>query len=73
VVLGEAAAHELGHLLLGPGHARDGIMRANWTRQDLESASRGGLQFTGDEAAILKGAVATLRSKARPLLVAGHQ
>jgi hypothetical protein len=26
VVLGFVVAHELGHLLLGPGHTRDGVM-----------------------------------------------
>lgn len=48
-VLGAAAAHELGHLLLGPGHARKGIMLAQWSARDLEGASRGGLQFTSGE------------------------
>jgi hypothetical protein len=29
VVLGRAVAHEIGHYLLGPAHARHGLMRAN--------------------------------------------
>jgi hypothetical protein len=72
-ILGDAAAHELGHLLLGPGHARKGIMVAVWSPQDLESASRGGLQFTADETSLLKAAVATMGSKAHALIVAGNQ
>ena len=29
-LLGYVMAHELGHLLLGPGHVPGGVMRANW-------------------------------------------
>ena len=38
-VLGDAIAHELGHLLLGPQHSDRGIMNADWTRQDLTFSS----------------------------------
>lgn len=72
-VLGDATAHELGHLLLGPRHARKGIMLALWTPRDLEGASRGGMQFTGDEGALLKAAVVKMRSKTAPVLIVGNQ
>lgn len=72
-ILGDATAHELGHLLLGPGHARRGIMLAQWSPQDLQGASRGELQFTADETSLLKEAVATLRSNTAPLLIVGNQ
>ncbi len=50
VVLGHVMAHEIAHLLLGTNsHSAFGIMRAHWYRQDLDSASRGGLLFTGTE------------------------
>ncbi len=46
VILGDALAHEIGHLLLGThSHAPFGIMRASWTRRDLINASMGGLLF----------------------------
>lgn len=73
LVLGEAAAHELGHLLLGPGHARDGIMRPNWTQQDLEQASEGNLHFDAAEARHLRETVRTMHVGGAPLLLAGSQ
>ena len=66
LVLGEAVAHELGHLLLGASHARDGIMRANWTQQDLKQASRGQLRFDATQAALLKETVRRVRAETAP-------
>jgi hypothetical protein len=46
VVLGYAIAHELGHLLLGPGrHALSGVMKANWSHADLVLAAEGRFGF----------------------------
>jgi hypothetical protein len=51
VILGHAMAHELGHLLLGSNsHAPMGLMRAKWTRQDLQLATIGELLFRRPEA-----------------------
>lgn len=51
VILGCAIAHEIGHLLLGPGsHARTGIMQAQWKREELERAVKGQQLFTAEEA-----------------------
>jgi hypothetical protein len=50
-LLGYVMAHELGHLLLGPGHAPNGIMRAAWDSKDLEAIRYGSLKFTGAESA----------------------
>jgi hypothetical protein len=72
-VLGMAAAHELGHLILGPGHARKGIMLAVWSPRDLESASQGGLQFAGEERMQLQDAVAAMRSRTAPIQLSGIQ
>jgi len=37
IVLGRAIAHEIGHLLIGTNqHTTTGLMRAVWTRKDLE-------------------------------------
>jgi len=51
-VLGHVIAHELGHILLGPGaHSRSGIMRASL---DLEWLRIGGLWFTASEARAIR-------------------
>ena len=49
-VLGHVMAHEVGHLLLGRGHAPLGLMGANWDRQVLLEAARGRLKFSGERA-----------------------
>jgi hypothetical protein len=47
IVLGNVAAHEIGHLLLGTNsHSVSGIMRAHWYDEELASASRRALLFT---------------------------
>ena len=48
-VLGYVIAHELGHLLLGPGHAAQGVMRAEWDLRDLQAISQHRLQFSSAE------------------------
>ncbi len=46
LALGMVAAHELGHLILGSNsHARVGLMRRGWGRQELQAASHGRLGF----------------------------
>jgi hypothetical protein len=59
VILGYAMAHEIGHLLLGPGHSPFGIMRAEWNRGDLQLASRQQLGFVPAQAKSLRAAVST--------------
>lgn len=48
-LLGYVIAHELGHLLLGPGHSTRGVMRAGWDFRDLEAIRQGGLKFSPAE------------------------
>jgi hypothetical protein len=49
-LLGLAMAHEFGHLLLGPkAHSAEGIMRANWSRRDMELGAKGQLRFTDQQ------------------------
>lgn len=50
-LLGCVMAHELGHLLLGPGHAPDGLMRAAWGGKDLAAIRFGWLRFNRAECA----------------------
>ncbi len=50
-ILSHMLAHEIGHLLLGPGsHSRRGIMHEDWDRQQVESAGWGRLLFTRQQA-----------------------
>jgi hypothetical protein len=60
IILGLAAAHEIGHLLMGPGeHAPSGVMRARWDVKDLILAAKSDLRFTDDQVKKLHvGAVA---------------
>ncbi len=65
-VLGNVIAHELRHLLLGPGsHSTDGIMQPAWTDTCLADALAGRLHFTSDQAARIEIAVA---ARTRPAL-----
>ncbi len=57
-ILGHAAAHELGHLLLGNlDHPSIGLMKARLEHKDLQSAARGDLLFTEEEAALIRRAI----------------
>ena len=54
-VLGHVMAHEIAHLLLGTNsHAAEGIMRAQWQRDELLSASRGELLFTPQQSHVMR-------------------
>lgn len=56
-ILGHAITHEMGHLLLGPvPHARFGIMRGEWTAEDLQSITRGAFLFTPRQSAVIRQA-----------------
>jgi len=57
-------AHEIAHLLLGTNsHAAEGIMRAQWQRDELLSVSKGELLFTPRESQVMR---ARLFAVARP-------
>ena len=57
-ILAAAMAHEIGHLLLGSNsHSSTGIMRAKWSRDELELARLGRLLFTPQQSALLRAAV----------------
>ena len=54
LILGHMMAHEVGHLLLGPGsHSAKGIMAFPWDKKILTSMERGRLQFTAQEQAMI--------------------
>ena len=49
-ILGNVIAHELGHLLIpGQAHSPEGLMRANWGRNEAIHAVSGGLVFGSDQ------------------------
>jgi len=57
-LLGLAMAHEFGHLLLGPkAHSAEGIMRANWSRRDMELGAKGQLRFTDQQVRLIRADV----------------
>lgn len=63
VILGHVAAHELGHLLMGKAHTTWGLMRANWTHEDLSDAARGQLLFSKEQAGRLKAGILLVASE----------
>lgn len=54
LVLGTAAAHEIAHVLLPPGHSSSGIMQAHLARADWMNAAKGWLSFGPSEAAQMR-------------------
>jgi hypothetical protein len=62
-VLGEAIAHELGHLILGPKHSRQGIMKTPWTHQEQRVISHCDLRFLPQQAVKLQRAVRSLHQE----------
>ena len=68
-LLGHVAAHEAGHLLLGTNsHAPRGIMRAVWEGEELASASKGALFFSGSESRQMKKRLAMKASTRKEAL-----
>lgn len=55
VILGHVVAHEVGHLLLGPGsHSTSGMMHDSWRVKELEVIAQGRMVFTPTEAKSLR-------------------
>ena len=56
-VLGLAIAHEIGHVLLNSNtHAPSGLMRADWSRNELRRKDAAAWQFLDTEAARVRSA-----------------
>jgi hypothetical protein len=54
-ILGHAMAHEMGHLLLGEAsHSRFGLMRAQWTADELQRMAMGSLVFRPEQSALIR-------------------
>jgi hypothetical protein len=69
-VLGEAITHELGHLMLGPHHSDRGVMKVQWTSEDLDLVSHCELRFLPAQAVLLQHAARSLQRDSSPRLVA---
>lgn len=55
ILLGYAAAHELGHLLLRtPHHSYSGVMKAEWTRHEYAEMLAARLRFTPEESRLMR-------------------
>lgn len=65
VVLGDVFAHELGHLLLGPGHSPDGIMRKAFGNDTLLRGEFGSLNFTTEQASHMRATLGDRRLLAK--------
>lgn len=62
-LLGYAMAHEIGHLLKGShSHSLTGVMSAHWSKNELQRASVGLLQFTREDAIVMRSHLADLWS-----------
>jgi len=58
LILGHVMAHEVAHVLIGPGHSEDGIMRREWSREELRRMSLGlQLSFSSVQSGRLRDAV----------------
>lgn len=54
-LLAYALSHEVGHLLLGnKGHARDGVMKAQWSPDDLARAVTNHLHFQDKQVRVMR-------------------
>jgi hypothetical protein len=55
VVLAYAAAHEIGHLLLGEAHSPQGLMKATWGAKDFLAMSQSDFHFSREQERKLTG------------------
>jgi hypothetical protein len=61
-LLGHAAAHELGHLLLrSSAHTPAGVMRERWETEDLRKLSHAGLIFLPGQLSAIQAAISRQR------------
>ena len=57
LLLGFVMAHELGHLLLGPGHTPEGVMQAAWSQKQMDALRQRWLRFTEEGATRIRRAL----------------
>jgi hypothetical protein len=72
-LLGWAIAHEIGHLLLNtPEHAAAGLMRADWSRKELQRNVPADWRFLETEAATMRAALSARETGPTFLLAVGR-
>jgi hypothetical protein len=72
LILGHAISHEIGHLLLNLEiHTATGIMRGNWTMNDLLDAASGRLVFSTQQDEVIRTEVARRMGKQKQMKTAG--
>jgi hypothetical protein len=60
-------AHELGHLLLPiNAHSADGVMRGHWDLRFIPHAGAGVLNFSAEQARLLRARLATRERTGNP-------
>ena len=69
-VLGDAIAHELGHLMLGAAHSARGVMKATWDSRDLDLASRGKMGFSPAQMGALRRVALSVHQDSSPIVLA---
>jgi len=68
LLLGTVAAHEVGHLLLGPNaHSAIGIMASHWEQEELRHAGMGSLLFTPEQSVRMRARIRSWRSRAEEI------
>jgi hypothetical protein len=67
-----AAAHEIGHLLLGPEHGTQGVMRGMWRKTELSALQQRKLAFTAAEGELMRKAVSRTLAATLPPLASGR-
>jgi hypothetical protein len=71
-VMGTVIAHEIGHLVLPSGsHSTTGLMRANWTIEELRGSSQLGFGFTPPQRELIRRRI--LRWATAPFANAIHR
>jgi hypothetical protein len=72
-LLGWAIAHEIGHLLLNtPEHSTAGLMRADWSRKELQRNVPADWRFLETEAATMRAALSARETSPTFLLAGGR-
>jgi hypothetical protein len=64
-VAGVVVAHEIGHLLLGPGHMPNGVMQAVWGQKEVDAVRQRRLRFSKEAARRIRLALGARKASER--------
>jgi len=72
-ILACVIAHEIGHLLLGPNsHSPTGIMKGEWSTEELQGAGWGRLVFTPQQGELIRAEVLARSGERRASIAQTH-